>query len=502
MVILLLILTGVVFFNLHRHEDLLVRNTNRDHFVADLIGPLPESITTKTVRSTTAYIVMAHLVRTLVRNNQNGQIEGDLASAWLIKDGFTCYEFTIDKDAKWSDGSSITAADVERNFRFQIPLGVTTHFDFTTIASVSSDANTFVIHLKKPNPNFLPQMMHPEVGLVHWISKESKYEQDYSISAGPYIFVSKDSKEIKFEKNIFFPWASVASPKYLTITAGAQIEEQILDFKSGKSDFLNPKSGMTSEQFSNLKESRRLQMIDPHIGYTFWLSPNAKSPVFKSRLERLWLAKLVQSTKFDFNKFSPYWTQAQQLYLNDGFGRLTASEVSSLCEEMSLQNTHPPKSFRLLASKNFPFAEDLLEAAKRQGVNAVLVPYTSLEEFESLLNKGDYDAFQINNDFSSPDVIENLSVTFSESRPLVSLGQERAKYMDLLNKALGTQDLELKHSVLKKIGQELIFDGYLVPIAYRHSILFGNEDWDFSRWSLLFPDIRFWKVSLKEKDQK
>lgn len=67
-----------------------------------------------------------------------------------------------------------------------------------------------------------------------------------------------------------------------------------------------------------------------------------------------------------------------------------------------------------------------------------------------------FDLMQINNDFSSFDVLESLSVTFSSSRPLISVGDDLNRYQSLLAKARQPQCPESKHTILKTIGLDLL----------------------------------------------
>ena len=53
----------------------------------------------------------------LVRYGENGEIKPALAESWDISEDGTTYTFHLRKDAKWSDGSPVTAKDFEYSWR-------------------------------------------------------------------------------------------------------------------------------------------------------------------------------------------------------------------------------------------------------------------------------------------------------------------------------------------------------------------------------------------------
>jgi peptide/nickel transport system substrate-binding protein len=194
-------------------------------FRADIAGPLPTKFNSDTVRSAGQHLILAHLVRPLMRLNRNAQIEGDLAAAWEIKDDFKIYRFRISETAKWSDGSSLNADDLVRTFEHAKTVGSTTHFDFRQIESVRRDGLWFEIRLINSNPNILPQLVHPETAAAKPISADGC--RDFSVASGPYSLISRTDQQIIMKRNPNYPWAKRGSPSEIYLTSSDSLGDQI-----------------------------------------------------------------------------------------------------------------------------------------------------------------------------------------------------------------------------------------------------------------------------------
>jgi len=108
-------------------------------------------------------------------------IEGQAASYEISEDGLT-YTFTIRDDAKWSDGSTVTATDfvtglerllnpataAEYAYLAGFIVGATdynsgTSTDFSTVGIKAPDDKTVVYTLNAPTPYFLGALTHPSL---------------------------------------------------------------------------------------------------------------------------------------------------------------------------------------------------------------------------------------------------------------------------------------------------------------------------------------------------
>lgn len=69
----------------------------------------PPSLDATQSTDTVSFFVLGHVSEGLVRYDRRGRISPAVASEWLVEDSYI--DFTLRDDARWSDGSDITAAD-------------------------------------------------------------------------------------------------------------------------------------------------------------------------------------------------------------------------------------------------------------------------------------------------------------------------------------------------------------------------------------------------------
>ncbi len=133
-------------------------------------------------------LLYARLVR---RNTETGELEPGLAESWEVSADGTSYTFTL-RDAKFSDGSAITAEDVAFSLErvrsddrsaYPAPLG--------TVESISAtDARTVEVKLKNAFAPFLGNLEIWNMGIVSKSDVESRGEDtaftEMPATSGPY----------------------------------------------------------------------------------------------------------------------------------------------------------------------------------------------------------------------------------------------------------------------------------------------------------------------------
>lgn len=346
-----------------------------------LATELPTQLNHKEVRSATQYLIMAHLMRPLVHLNREAQIEGDLADSWKIEDSFKKYTFQISKNAKWSNGDTISAKDIADSIQAQMLVGSTTHFDFRTIQSVDASEHTLKICLKESNPSFLNQLVHPEFGPVKTNPNNDNLPH-LSITAGAYSILNASPEEIILIRNPHFPFAKDSSPDQIRLTGTDNLENQLESLKSGAADIVIPMNGVTTTIFTQFVKIVDVQVLDTHFGYTFWLAPNFTSPPFQDIKVRQWLAAKLSALKIDFDSYQPYWNHTRQIFLNDGIGRPTPQELDAAYSKIKIGAEKKVSKIRFLVSSKFPFTKEIVDLLKAEEIEITLDVYQEISEFE------------------------------------------------------------------------------------------------------------------------
>ena len=69
----------------------------------------PPNLDSVRTTDTVSFFVIGHTQEGLVRYDRRGQLAPGVASSWVVSD--TSIDFTLREEARWSDGSQVTAED-------------------------------------------------------------------------------------------------------------------------------------------------------------------------------------------------------------------------------------------------------------------------------------------------------------------------------------------------------------------------------------------------------
>ena len=167
------------------------------------------------------YFLSSMIYSYLVVANDQGQLEGDLATqvptlanGGISRDGKT-YVYHLRRNVRWHDGAPLTSADVKFSWKAVVnPNNNTLHREgYTEIASIDTpDPYTVVVHLKRRFPPFVSKFFTPlqEGGKpilpAHILSKYASINQvpfnSAPIGSGPFRFVKWErGREIILARN-------------------------------------------------------------------------------------------------------------------------------------------------------------------------------------------------------------------------------------------------------------------------------------------------------------
>ena len=130
-------------------------------------------------------VLSGAMAQGMVRFDATGQIEPALAERWIVTEGGASYIFRL-RDARWNDGSTVTAEDVVRSLTRRIapgPKNPIAPFLSSIDEVLEMTPSVVEIRLSKPRPDLLKLFAAPEMAI---------YKKDGVTGSGPFKIVRTD----------------------------------------------------------------------------------------------------------------------------------------------------------------------------------------------------------------------------------------------------------------------------------------------------------------------
>lgn len=219
----------------------------------------------------------------LVKVDGEGNIQPEIATEWAVSDDRLTYDFTIRSGAKFSDGSPLTADDVEFSFQRLLTEGLPyAQSRFTSLASVTKVDETHVrFQLKNPDAGFLLNLGSPFLIGSAIVSKEWAASHDLKtevLGAGPFQVVSyAPNSQLVLTRNENY-WDANAAAKYTDLLVKYMPDQaaQVAALQSGQVDLIFP----SAENVLQLENSKTVQISSVAGANTVRLNINTGRPPF------------------------------------------------------------------------------------------------------------------------------------------------------------------------------------------------------------------------------
>ena len=188
---------------------------------------------------------------TLVRK-VNGEFIGQLAESWEISEDGLTYTYHLVPDATFSDGTPITAEDVEFSYEYIRDECDNWAWLYTTLEDVEAvDTTTVVFHFSQADASRISTMAATQYGAVLSKAALEKWGDDYGktaesiVSSGPYIVTEwKENEYVKFtaRDDYYGEKPDIVNLKYVPI---ADVNAAVVALQTGELDlYWNPLSGV------------------------------------------------------------------------------------------------------------------------------------------------------------------------------------------------------------------------------------------------------------------
>lgn len=166
-------------------------------------APLNPFNTTDTISGPVLHLIFNRLVRL----DQKGEFEPDLARGWNISDDGLVYTFYLRENVKFHDGTPLTSKDVLNTFRLftDSQVSLTFHKEFEVISGfrIPSDF-VFQIILKEPFAPFLLTVWRVHITPAHLLKNKQddlKSFIEHPIGTGPFVYSRREPDRILLSAN-------------------------------------------------------------------------------------------------------------------------------------------------------------------------------------------------------------------------------------------------------------------------------------------------------------
>jgi len=452
---------------------------------------------------TYASAILTHSYETLVILGEDGSVKPAAAESWTINDTYSEFTFQLRQDAKWSDGSPVTAEDFRASFirtlkesesngallAGYVKNGIAYadgNYDVDVGIEVT-DTYELKLTTYAPIPYFLEVLTFSGFAPVHVsVRNESvKWDKDpdMAISNGP--FVLKDYSPDQFvvlERN----------PHYWD-KENIILDEISFLFRSDDTDIM---SMYTNDQVDGIYEitASELRMIpnseiDTHsnvLASTAYLALNHDSDIFKSPLMRELVSiaidreGVVEEALLGAGIVTEYLVPFQYNIEGENFRDYTSlssgydlEQARMLLDEAidrGLYDGGPIKFYYMLNGPDTDTTEYLIKQLERDlGLTFELYKLPWAELYEVAIN-GDYDILTIGWSADYPHPMTFLSIFGSNGIVSKMVRWYDTSYDDKINDFFtgNYEGTMLEH--LQAIEGMILEEDHIVPIYYRKGL--------------------------------
>lgn len=186
------------------------------------------------------------MYRGLLAYESDGSIGDEIAESYEVADDNVTYTFHIRPNAKFQDGSDITAEDVKFSFERQLDASVSATFrsDFANMLDHIDvvDAKTVKFVLKQPCAPFIDYLTLPEAVIVSkaWCNSHNNDLNANPMGSGPYTLGSWDKgRQITLKAFDGFYKAGKPETKELDFVVTTDNTTRVNSLKSGEADLID-----------------------------------------------------------------------------------------------------------------------------------------------------------------------------------------------------------------------------------------------------------------------
>jgi oligopeptide transport system substrate-binding protein len=449
--------------------------------------------------------ILRDLFTGLVTEDVEGGVIPGVAESWTISPDGKVYTFKFRNDAKWSDGSPVTASDFV--FAWRRVVNPATGSEYASMAFPvlnaeeinggkakpedmgvkAIDAATLEVALKGPTPYFLEMLTHQAMYPVNQANVE-KFGDDFVkagnlVSNGAFTLSENvPNDHIKIVKNPGFYDAANVKLDVVNYIPTEDRAAGIKRFEAGEVDSMND---MPTEQLADLKAKFGDQIhLTPELGTYYYIFKSQKAPWNDAKLrnaismvidrdqlaEKVWQNSMIPAYSLVPPGVKGYETRTMDYAEMPQLDREDAAK--KVFEAMGISPEKPMKlELRYNTSENHKnTAVAFQEMLKPFGFDVSLINTDGKTHYSYLEQHGDFDVARAGwiADFKDPVTFLNLVHTGDGN----NYGEYSNKDYDaLLDKAAVEADPAMRMKELSDAEAVMIADLPILPLLY-----YGNHN--------------------------
>ncbi len=262
------------------------------------LGPEPDSLHIHRAQGLAAVNLLRDLREGLTTFNEQGEPAPGVAAAWELREGGLRWIFSLREDARWSDGSAVTADDFVRGWSqalspasaavnaallkdvFNAEAVLKGGMNATDLGIKAIEPFTLEVRLQRPVPWLLELLAHPVSYPLHNQDAENMRAAPVN---GPYQIAEWMPRSvIRLRANPHFHSADDVYFKQVEYFPIEEASTELARYRAGELDITET---IPAGRFEWLKENLPDDLrISPYLG-SFWLGLNMNNPVLGGSAE-------------------------------------------------------------------------------------------------------------------------------------------------------------------------------------------------------------------------
>lgn len=249
------------------------------NYIVYNLGKAPEDLIMLKNYNIRQQDLLVNLFEGLVSIDEKGKINAALAESWSLSKDETCYTFKIRANAKWSDGSDITADDFVTFFSEILSKDIDNKYakqlfyifgaedyrkgkcDFKNVAIRAIDKKSLELRLNYPCNYFLNILSQPIYSLRRINDDLKEWKKNYKniVYSGSFVIDNfSDNSDITLKRNAEYWNKDGVKSDEILVTCIDGSEAVLAAFENGKIDlFTNP----PISEFKDLSNSGKTETV-------------------------------------------------------------------------------------------------------------------------------------------------------------------------------------------------------------------------------------------------